>query len=96
MEPNPLLAAQVRRVLGSSSKTSGSSELEISMKRNEYDMREAIRESGTDEACPDGRRGEERSEGEADDCSDQDPVGGGGGGGPGVLERKEGADWGRE
>lgn len=62
VEPNPLLAAQVRRV----------------------------------EACPEGRRGEERSEGEAGDGRDQDPVGGGGGGGPGVLAREEGADGGRE
>lgn len=59
-------------------------------------MREATREPGTDEACPEGRRGEERSEGEAGDGRDQDPVGGGGGGGPGVLAREEGADGGRE
>jgi hypothetical protein len=57
---------------------------------------EAIREPRTDEACPDGRRGEERSEREAGDCGDEDPVGGGSRGGPRVLEREEGADGGRE
>jgi hypothetical protein len=50
----------------------------------------------THEARPDGRGGDERGEGEADEDGEQDPVGGRGGGRPRVLEREEGAHGGRE
>jgi hypothetical protein len=54
VEPNPLLAAQVRRVLGSSSNTSVSSELEISMKRNEYERKRSGNQELTRRAQTEG------------------------------------------
>jgi hypothetical protein len=50
----------------------------------------------THEARPEGRGGDERGEGEADEDGEQDPVGGRGWGWPRVLEREEGAHGGGE